>query len=202
MGSAARRGRVGDPSSPAAQPLQRQSAALDPPQRPVVGGLERVERAAVHLRRIVGRQHEPVHDDQHALSAQARVGRRPHRVGQVSRTVEASFPRVAHGAHDHHGCLSVVEEVPGEGRLLEDIGALHDHDARDLWPGGRFADALSDVQQLGEAQVRGRHEAPVHDLQVGGGADLRQTSEELRAPQRGNGGTGRWDRAAWRWCRP
>ncbi len=77
IGSAAAAGTAGRHAPGRALALHQHASAADAPQRPLVGRLERVQRLAVGLGDIVGRQDQASHHDHHALAAQARIDGHP-----------------------------------------------------------------------------------------------------------------------------
>ena len=110
---------------------RRTAARPQPPERRPVARRERVDGAGVALRHDVGGVDAAAkrHDD--AGAARRRRRRDPDRAEEVRGPVPAGLARVAHRPGHDDGPLVAVAEVPGEGRLLEGVGPLHDDDAVD-----------------------------------------------------------------------
>ena len=121
-----------------AWPLHDHDAVDDPAQTATIRAAERVERRRVGLADVVGRLERAGQAHEHAHPAQVRARRGRDRVAQVGRPVEARLVRRPHGARHDDRRRGLQQEIPGERRLLDGVGALDDDDPverRDRPPG-------------------------------------------------------------------
>ena len=138
---------------------------------------------SVGLPHVIGSMHLAGQRDDHALVGQRRIGRDRDRIAQVFRPVVAVLGRAPHRANHRDRLGRQRKEVPGEGGLLDDVGALDDDRAVDLGPGELVGQEPTDVQDLAEAQVRGRDEPPLDRLDVRDRIQSRDRGEEIVARQ-------------------
>ncbi len=136
------------------------------------------------LSHVVGRDDVPVEDDEHAGPPCAGVGRQPQRGAQVSRAVPARVARVAHRpGHDDRPLIEVAQ-IPGEGRLLEGVRALHDNCAGNLRIFERRVDGGSDGEDVREGEVAGRRPPAVDRDDLGDRVEAGHPREQVRAGER------------------
>ena len=107
----------------------------------------------MHLDHVVRRLEAAAQGDHDALVAERRGCRRPDRVAQVARTVEASLVAGAHRARHDHRLRAIENEVPTERRLLDRVGSLGDDDPVDRRVVQCESKDGRDVEQVCEAQV-------------------------------------------------
>ena len=166
LGGRSRHGWQGPRARP---PLIELDAAVDDaPDRAAIGRLERVDRARVGLARIPSREDEPGHRDEHASIARLRRCRHRDRVAQVPRAVPGGVGRVPHRA-DHDDRLG-RRDAGGPTRTAVSSSTSVPWTTTTPSMSGRAEsdrDEPADLEELGEAQMRRRHEAPVDRLDVG-----------------------------------
>ena len=146
-----------------------------------VRALERGVGVRVRLAHVVGAVELTGHGDHHAGAGQRRIGGGGDRVAKVLGAVIRLLRRRPHGA-DHDDRLGGQgQQVPGEGRLLDDVRALHHHRTVDVGPPELIAEDAADLEHLVEREVGCGHEAPVDRLDLSDLGQAGNGGEELVA---------------------
>ena len=168
-----------------------------------VRALERGVGVGVRLAHVIGAVQLAGHGDHHALRRPARgSAAASDRVAQVLRAVVRLLRRRPHRADHDHRLGRQRQQVPGEGRLLDDVRALHDDRAVDLGPRQLVRPGCGRSRAPG--RTRGARPAPGPSRSARSRRSRARPGTEARSSLAAQGrhvAGRRRSRAASRWCR-